>query len=453
MFPDESPCASRHNPHFFGQFQPVVFEVEDELYQLPRIFLPHSDTLETSYPWLKQGFNAEVANVKLKNCSKILFEAFLTVVLEPVAHLFPTDHPATNPLTLDVLLDAFAVTSGCGFHEMARNLENRVSDKLTTPVEKIVFGTKYRILSWFREGLEELVASQEDITIEDAKTMGLVLALRIYHARARCAKELSQRPVSSTGNRDLASTVCKVVGEMFIDGGNPWADVSSDISSASPIIFEGDSRTTARSESEHTRADSPVDAIDLDDLQTATSVISLDDISSSASETNPVSVLSEDSFEIDIPTTPVALLRAPTRQAYNFNVLPTDPINPLRELAGAVLHISPRSTPGILSSVPKVCSNRQTVCGDDLRCHLCCLKRWKTYQPHPGALQARTAFGQIFLDHTVDMANGHSISEEEVVSKVEKTCLKSSGQCGSLQRCVVCCRKKIETMLRDGHMI
>ncbi|KAK1222034.1 hypothetical protein PQX77_015133 [Marasmius sp. AFHP31] len=428
----------------------TVPKVEDELYQLPRLFVPQSERLETSYPCLKQPYGGEIVNVKLKDCSKVLFEAFLTVVLEPVAHLFPTDHPATNSPTLDVLLDAFAVANRYSFHEMARNLEDRVNDKFTTPVEKIIFGTKYRTLSWFREGLEKLVASEEDIAIEDAKTMGLVLALRIYHARARCARELSQQPVSLTGNRDLASMVGKVVEEMFIDGGNPWADVSSTTSSASPIIFEEDSDTTTRGESEHTRADSPGDVIDLDDSQTVRSVISLDDIPSNASETSP---LSEDSFDIDIPATPVTSLRAPTQQAYNFNVSPTDRFNPLRELAGAVLHITPRSTPGILSSVPKVCNNKQTTCGGDLRCHLCCLKRWKTYQPYPGALEARTALGQIFLDHTIDMANGHSISEEEVVSRVEKTCLKLPSQCGPSQRCVVCCRKKIETMLRDGHMI
>ncbi|KAL0072303.1 hypothetical protein AAF712_000065 [Marasmius tenuissimus] len=383
-----SSCASRNSLHFFSQFQPVTFKVEDVLYQLPRFFVPQSERLEASYPCLKQPYEGETVDVKLRNCSKGLFEAFLTVVLEPVAHLFPTGHPATNSLTLDVLLDAFAVANGCGFHEMAQNLESRVNDKLTTPVEKIAFGTKYRILSWFREGLERLVESEDDIAIADAKTMGFILSIRIYHARARYARELGQQSVTITGDRDgSASVVYKVVEEMFIDGGDPWANGYATISPASPSILGGNFNTTRQleSESKQTRSQ-PARAIK-SSSQTPSSMISLGNVSfesdargesgldfeepdvvemENLTASSSVSSSFKDLGQVEVESmyTKEDLDNATMNSHLNgpspFHIA-TPVLNPpiLRELIGAILRHTPRSTQNIFSTVPKACNAKK----------------------------------------------------------------------------------------------
>uniref|UniRef100_A0A0W0FWK6 Uncharacterized protein n=1 Tax=Moniliophthora roreri TaxID=221103 RepID=A0A0W0FWK6_MONRR len=64
---------------------------------------------------------------------------------------------------------------------------------MSSPVQKVAVGHRYAVLPWYRSGLEELVTSDDDITLEDAGEIGFPLALRLYHARARYARSMRDR--------------------------------------------------------------------------------------------------------------------------------------------------------------------------------------------------------------------------------------------------------------------
>ncbi|KAL0581923.1 hypothetical protein V5O48_000153 [Marasmius crinis-equi] len=435
-----------HGRFFFSYSQPIVFEsdvandaqVEDELFRLPRVFLPHSERLVDLYPALGDESVTDAITVRMDGCRKVQFESFLTVILEPIRHLFPANHPASaESLDFGVLMDAFDIAKQWGFDDMTQSLQHRASNKFTNPVERITFGNKYHVTSWFRCGLEELVASDEDITIEDARAIGLVLALRVYHARSRFSKE---RLRSAADNEDPAAVISEVVEEMFMNVGHCWSeepDTATAPSSDVPVANAGlqrESSLTSEAES------------GMDDSRTVGSVISLDDLSSLVEEE-----VIEDAHGIGaasaVPLDP-ALAGRSSEFLYRWAARVDAEV---QQLAEAIVCSTPRSTAGILAGVPKVCHSHSRDCGNTIRCQTCCTDKWKTLRA-TSKIQARTAFGQMFLDNIIELANGQAMKLDEIVKNVEKRCTKGSKKCGLSKRCAICCREVFGALLRDGEI-
>ncbi|KAK7053166.1 hypothetical protein VNI00_003785 [Paramarasmius palmivorus] len=185
--PKADTVTCRPNQHFF--LQSVTFQVEDELFQIPDAVFPASETFQTVYPTVLD----ENTPVLLEGCTKAQFEAFLTVILQPCSHLFSAKHPCNHPLSLEVLLPALELATKWEFHDLSHDIAYQAGRLITSPVQMIVLGRQYTVLSWYHPGLKKLVASDDDITLEEAETIGFPFALRVYHARARYARTMRDR--------------------------------------------------------------------------------------------------------------------------------------------------------------------------------------------------------------------------------------------------------------------
>ncbi|KAL0072305.1 hypothetical protein AAF712_000067 [Marasmius tenuissimus] len=372
------------NRNFFAYSQPIVFEVEDELYQLPQFLLPHSEKMFALYPELKNA--DEGVKIVVSNYPKTFFEAFLTVLLHPIDS-FPLDHPCTRPLELDVLIEALSIANEWGMEEMTSSIMEQCHGKFESPIDKLVIGQRLQILPWFRAGLEELVRTDNDIYIEEANAIGTALTLRIYHARARCSRELWN---SGAGNPTMA-LVPKVVEEMFAE---IWGD------------WENDANPEPCFQSTHTGP--PFDV--------------------------RISATEKDSDTPGDAAEPCPNVQRDSKL--------------IRTLVRAILIPKIREKKRILEEVPKLCKKQETNCGTTVRCKACCVKEVQQYLPFPADVKARTALGQVFVDHICEMNTGRLRSNQFVLENVPKVCQKKS--CGPSKRCAKCCRKVAIELMGEG---
>ncbi|EEB95303.1 hypothetical protein MPER_05743 [Moniliophthora perniciosa FA553] len=186
----------------------VVFQVEDELFQIPDTVFPASEIFREMYPVILEGKEPVI----LRDCTKMQFEAFLTVILQPHSHMFNSKHPCNYSLLLETLLPAFELAKKWGFHQLAEDIGDQAGPLMSSPVQRIAVGHRYNVLPWYRSGLEDLVASDDDITLEDADDIGFPLALRLYHARARYARNIRDRTLDDKG-----VVASEIVGDMFVE--------------------------------------------------------------------------------------------------------------------------------------------------------------------------------------------------------------------------------------------
>uniref|UniRef100_A0A0W0FWW5 Uncharacterized protein n=1 Tax=Moniliophthora roreri TaxID=221103 RepID=A0A0W0FWW5_MONRR len=107
--------------------------------------------------------------------------------------MFNGKHPCNYPPLLEFLLPAFELAKKWGFQQLAMDIGHQAGLLMSSPVQKVAVGHRYAVLPWYRSGLEELVTSDDDITLEDAGEIGFPLALRLYHARARYGRSMRDR--------------------------------------------------------------------------------------------------------------------------------------------------------------------------------------------------------------------------------------------------------------------
>ncbi|KAF9264176.1 hypothetical protein L218DRAFT_998913 [Marasmius fiardii PR-910] len=427
----------KYNANFFHYSQPIIFQVEDELFQLPKSLLPHSDILVETYPALENR-SAKTVMIKLYNCRKTDIEAFLTWLLRPLASIFkfPHGHPCSESPTLDTLLNALHFGEQWGFLGTVSDLTLYINKILSGPFQRIVFGKLHRVVLWFRAGLEELVDSDEDIEIEDAKGIGFELSLQIYHARSKVRKLLDQ-DASNSDQLERSKVVARVVAEMFIDKVNPWTSLECHLAGTESTVEEeqgsqGASLYNSLEGEEETASQSEFNDSDIafEGLGYA------DDTSIEILQTEGDDGL-EECGVVDVP-----------------QALPDE--KTVRELVTAILSGTKTSSRHLLSAVPKKCADKKKKnkqCGNLTRCRKCCIRQLRVYQPIPGSLTAKTPLGQVLLDRLGEIYGGSPICLEIVLKNVKKSCRKTEKTCGSSRRCSKCCKRAAKAMLGNGEII
>ncbi|KAI3604670.1 hypothetical protein WG66_008388 [Moniliophthora roreri] len=423
------------NEYFF--LRPVVFQVEDELFQLPEILFPISDTFKVLYPAIGTE-SGKTSVLRLSDCTKRAFEAFLTVILRPYNTMFPGNgtHPCSKPLQLEVLVPALELAMRWGFHELARELADQAQRLIQTARDKVVLGRRWGVHSWFRAGLEELVMSEDDISMEDAEMMGFPFALRVYHARSRYAREIRNR-------EDLDGVVANVVEAVFEkDLGPEFASSRVQDTTVQPPARENKTETIIV-ESED------VDNEDVDNVVTEQAVYA---------EPEVITVVKEE----EVPHVAISEPDIITEdELHDDNDDDDDDIQDMAEQErGSLVHelihaiidpMAPRSSPRLLAAIPKDCIKQENNCGLEKRCMHCCIKyaqaHGQTWLP-----QAKTAGGQVFLDRAL-WRSAHPDVTEEVIRYAPKMCLKASTKCGELKRCAECCSRKARSLLFNGEII
>ncbi|KAK7053203.1 hypothetical protein VNI00_003822 [Paramarasmius palmivorus] len=129
--------------------------------------------------------------------------------------MFSDIHPAT-PLSLDTLIPALDLATKWGFRQVAADICAQAGQFIASPVEKVALGSKYGVSSWYRPGLEDMVRTDEDITLDDAGKIGLAFTIRVYHARARYAREMRVIDLDED-ERSEGSIVTEIIELLFAD--------------------------------------------------------------------------------------------------------------------------------------------------------------------------------------------------------------------------------------------
>ncbi|KAG7098464.1 hypothetical protein E1B28_000410 [Marasmius oreades] len=332
-------------------------------------------------------------------------------------------------MTFETLLKALLFAKQWGFRAMALDLTQRVNNLMPGSFQRIAYGKLHRVMPWFRSGLEDLVGSEEDISVEDANRIGFVLALKIYHARSRVRSLLAD--ATSSASDQKSTVVTGVVEEMFTDKLDPWkfpvCYIEPDLAEeqVSPI-----GRPSSYNEPTGEGAVSQSGGENLSDISLAD--LGYPDEDNIGSSENFESV-ADDVLEATV----------------------TEEKRTVRELVTAILNGTTTTSPHLLSVVPKVCADtkKNTTCGDRARCRKCCIKKLKVYQPLPGTLKAKTPLGQVLLDQLGEIANGHPICLGIVLNNVEKSCKKVETTCGPSRRCSKCCKKAAKILLVKGEIV
>ncbi|ESK92108.1 hypothetical protein Moror_10280 [Moniliophthora roreri MCA 2997] len=306
------PTNLKCSTHFY--FEPLIFQVDDELFQLPRILFTECKTFADLYPEIRTGSGPVI----LRDCTKKQFEAFLTAVLEPLYRMLPSDHPCSEPLQLDALLFALDLTKRWGFDQLSEDLSSNVS-----AVKKITLGRDHKIVSWFQSGLEELVLSEDDINLADAEEMGAMFAVRVYHARAKYWRK------SQGGSVNVSEIVEEIFAKELQEIANSPGDPPPQPSESSIQQIDEDAAPS----------DAESDDGDIGMLQLP-----------GQSNFRPY---------IQPATSSLAMTTSGATQDQQMKIV-------IRAVFGNNPHQT-RSSPQLMSIVPKICQKKEEKCGDIFR--------------------------------------------------------------------------------------
>ncbi|ESK92112.1 hypothetical protein Moror_10284 [Moniliophthora roreri MCA 2997] len=440
------------NQHFF--LQPVVFQVDDELFQIPDTVFPASEKFQELHPAILEG-NGPVV---LGDCTKEQFGAFLTVILQPYSRMFPETHPCNLPNSLETLIPALDLATNWGFRQLAEDISAQAGQFIQSAVQKVALGRKYTLPSWYRPGLEELVQSEEDITLEEAEEIGLAFTIRIYHARTRYAREM--RDIAGD-SRTEASITAEIIEHRF-------ADELAKFPALVPLEPQVDTPeqpnqfTTQSSFHEDSEVETVIATEDAmpEDLNLDVSGIATTQVAVPTEYSLHVGAqISPSPVNEPVPATGViaSSSSSPTQQpappVYEYPAS----IDIQRLVVRAIINSRLRENVTILGKVPIVCHQGESRCGSSRRCRACCVKEAKRYHELGWMPQPKDDFARVVLDMTVwspgTEGQGFPSSSREVLQHVPKACERKEKQCGMTKRCLECCLNKFEELLKHGKVI
>ncbi|KAI3604630.1 hypothetical protein WG66_008386 [Moniliophthora roreri] len=420
------------NPYFF--LQSIIFQVADELFQIPSIVFPESEIFNELYPGVLERNGAPVV---LRDCTKRQFEALLTVVLHPYSQMFTSRHPCKELLHLQVLLPALELAKKWCFHRLCQDISAQSGLLMSSPVEKVTFGLRYTVQSWFHRGLEQLIASDDDISQKDAEAVGLPLALRVYRARAKYAK-------GARGDSEITTTdVSDIVKDMFADELAMFSTSASDTD-------ETESLLNTESEAETIVVTSAPDGsfVEVGQHQTPSSLTSSEYVTSKdpppthaplgASKSTSTNAATPESSD---GQTDGAILDETQKKV----------VEDVRQIILTILDSTgaARKTSELMSLVPRKCMMNRCY---DQRCVGCCQKKAKELQGLEWFPKAKTTLGQACLEHVMQKP-GVSSSSGEILRSVPKACSTVKLLCGEPARCWNCIVQEASNLMQAGDMI
>ncbi|KAJ7763582.1 hypothetical protein DFH07DRAFT_395903 [Mycena maculata] len=162
----------------------VTFQVEDNLFKVPRYHFERNSEIFASTFMLPATHNAEGVSdqnpIKLEGISSIDFERLLAVLypLEEPMPTLPKDHwiSVLKLATLWRLLGTRALAI------------SHLDAEVKNDVEGINLARKYHVASWLRSGYEALARSTHGtMSLADAEMIGWETATKIYRIREEAA--------------------------------------------------------------------------------------------------------------------------------------------------------------------------------------------------------------------------------------------------------------------------
>ncbi|KAI6046772.1 hypothetical protein EDC04DRAFT_1248639 [Pisolithus marmoratus] len=176
---------SRHSDFYIPT---VTFLVEDSLFRVPKEpFQQESDVFWTMFS-LPQGDGIAVEGssdenpIRLRGTSKNDFEQLLKSLL----HRKYSQQP-NLPNSIEQWTSVLKLSTMWCFEKLRQASIDALAKSGIGPVDKVALSHRYHIKDWLLPALNELARRPEPITTEEAKRMGIDIALKLASIRERGA--------------------------------------------------------------------------------------------------------------------------------------------------------------------------------------------------------------------------------------------------------------------------
>lgn len=164
--------------------EPVIFQVEDRLFKVPRYnFERKSDIFEAmfSLPQIvgrdPEGSN-ESAPVKLEGVSKLDFQKLLEV-------MYPLELTATPWLTMskEEWISVLKLATMWNFKEIRALAISNLSKQTIDPIEQILLAKSYNVPQWLHSGYDAIAQRSRMLSLDEAEQLGYPTAIRVFQVR------------------------------------------------------------------------------------------------------------------------------------------------------------------------------------------------------------------------------------------------------------------------------
>ncbi|KAJ7115564.1 hypothetical protein C8R43DRAFT_1156199 [Mycena crocata] len=170
--------TTRHSVYYL---KPIVFQVENILFKVPRhYFEHHSEIFCTTFTLppvanAPEGSSDEIP-FKLEGISSVEFHSLLKV-------MYPLE--TTTHLSKDEWVHALKLATMWYFLEIRELAIKHLSDTPLDAIERIMLAKRYDVADWLKAGYSELVRRPDGLSLEEAAEIGLAATVQIFQTRER----------------------------------------------------------------------------------------------------------------------------------------------------------------------------------------------------------------------------------------------------------------------------
>jgi len=173
--------SERDNLYFL---ESIVFKVENRLFKVYRHHFMESDIFNTTFSLPSGNVQAEGTSEEnpfvLHGITATDFQAFLKAIS-------PLSSTTWSGMTREEWLSAIKLSTMWGFVGARELSIERLSKVKLSPTDKIVFGKKYQVFSWLKEGYAALIKREDVMTAkelyENAEVLGWDTMARVLRFR------------------------------------------------------------------------------------------------------------------------------------------------------------------------------------------------------------------------------------------------------------------------------
>ncbi|KJA28708.1 hypothetical protein HYPSUDRAFT_176537 [Hypholoma sublateritium FD-334 SS-4] len=189
--------------------------VENTIFQVPRHHFSESEIFTTMFKLpaaahvdVEAEGSSETKPLELLGVLGEDFRAFLCALYP----LYPRDHESMTP---NQWISALKLSDRWGFRTFGdlavQNLEKSMNE--VDPIDRILWGARYRKASWFASGCIGLAKRDDGPSVDDVEKLGTKKALQIYKMR----EMLIQAQSNPNTRKNIHDDMVNVIQKMYIE--------------------------------------------------------------------------------------------------------------------------------------------------------------------------------------------------------------------------------------------
>ncbi|KAI6017442.1 hypothetical protein EDC04DRAFT_2902623 [Pisolithus marmoratus] len=164
----------------------VTFLVEDSLFRVPREPFQQESEVFCDMFSLPQGDNLVVEGLSDENPIRIdgTSKDDFVQLLKALLHRKYGSQP-TSPHSIEQWTSVLKLSTKWGFEKLRQASIEALVESGIGALDRVVLSQQYHIKNWLLPALNELAKRPEPITLEEAKRMGIDIALKLASVRER----------------------------------------------------------------------------------------------------------------------------------------------------------------------------------------------------------------------------------------------------------------------------